>query len=144
MIKGIFIFIGIMVAIAALGAGDILAAIVAFVLCTLVGEGLEKMIFGNEKGKEKTGKRETTEQVVSNPVVEKKEESNSETAKTEITIEEEPIEWKCSECGTFNRNEFCEECGAKKPIKEERYCTNCGAKLEEGQKYCEDCGTKVE
>ena len=42
--------------------------------------------------------------------------------------------------GNFGTN-----CGTKKPeAPKAKFCTNCGAKIEEGTKFCPECGTKVE
>jgi hypothetical protein len=147
MIKGVFIFIGIMVAGFAIGEGEILGAIVCIVVCTLIGEGLERLIVGKEE--KQTGKIETTEPDASSSVEEEPEnaETNFKTVEPEKSVEEEAKEWKCPECGNINNSEFCEECGTKKPVipaMKNKFCTNCGAKLEEGQKFCEECGTKVE
>ena len=50
--------------------------------------------------------------------------------------------WTCS-CGTVNTGKFCTECGGKKPdAPKKRFCGNCGAQLNEGQKFCPECGTK--
>lgn len=56
--------------------------------------------------------------------------------------------WKCPECGSLNEGKFCNECGFekkdKKEQKKDKFCTNCGTKLESGLKFCENCGEKVE
>lgn len=51
--------------------------------------------------------------------------------------------WTCS-CGAINTGKFCSECGSKKPdAPKKRFCTNCGAELEENAKFCPECGTKA-
>lgn len=51
--------------------------------------------------------------------------------------------WTCA-CGAVNSGNFCSECGTKKPeAPKKRFCTNCGASLNEGAKFCPECGTKA-
>lgn len=51
--------------------------------------------------------------------------------------------WTCS-CGAVNTGKFCSECGSKKPeAPRKRFCTNCGAELNENAKFCPECGTKA-
>ena len=51
--------------------------------------------------------------------------------------------WKCPKCGTENEaeNNFCGECGTKKPKTSTWNCPNCGKKEIESS-FCPDCGTK--
>lgn len=148
MIRGAFIVLGIILAGMAISEGEVLVAIEILFFFTLFGVVIQSAVSSSNKNEEKAAKRETTEPVISDSKTEKVEEVEklSETIEPEKTIEE-TNEWKCPECGNINNSEFCEECGAKKPVipvVKDRFCTKCGAKLEEGQKYCEDCGTKVE
>ena len=48
--------------------------------------------------------------------------------------------WKCS-CGAVNTDNFCSNCGSKKP--DGGFCSNCGAKVEAGAKFCHKCGNKL-
>ena len=51
--------------------------------------------------------------------------------------------WTCA-CGAVNTGKFCSECGSKKPeAPKKRFCTNCGAELNENAKFCPECGTKA-
>lgn len=51
--------------------------------------------------------------------------------------------WTCA-CGAVNTGKFCSECGTKKPeAPKKRFCTNCGAELNENAKFCPECGTKA-
>lgn len=53
------------------------------------------------------------------------------------------VGWTCS-CGAVNTGKFCSECGSKKPeVPRKRFCTNCGAELNENAKFCPECGTKA-
>ncbi len=55
--------------------------------------------------------------------------------------EQEPKDgWKCS-CGAVNTDNFCSNCGSKKP--DGGFCSNCGAKVEAGAKFCHKCGNKL-
>ncbi len=51
--------------------------------------------------------------------------------------------WKCSNCGTENAGDdnFCGECGGKKPESSGWKCPNCG-KQKITSNFCPDCGTK--
>ncbi|MGN1432633.1 MAG: SPFH domain-containing protein [Ruminococcus sp.] len=52
-------------------------------------------------------------------------------------------DWTCA-CGAVNSGKFCSECGSKKPeAPKKRFCTNCGAELNENAKFCPECGTKA-
>lgn len=64
--------------------------------------------------------------------------------------------WKCA-CGNSNTNEFCSECGTKRPVTEGwlcacgelnkgKFCPNCGAKKPAGEPLyqCDKCGFKPE
>ncbi|MDJ0762863.1 MAG: SPFH domain-containing protein [Myxococcota bacterium] len=52
----------------------------------------------------------------------------------------------CSACGaSVGKGKFCAACGT--PLTSgtpEKYCSNCGSRLDKGTKFCKDCGTKVE
>ncbi len=51
--------------------------------------------------------------------------------------------WTC-ECGATNTGKFCPECGKPKPeTPKKRFCTNCGAELNDSAKFCPECGTKA-
>lgn len=51
--------------------------------------------------------------------------------------------WTCT-CGAVNTGKFCSECGTKKPeAPKKRFCTNCGAELNDNAKFCPECGTKA-
>ena len=51
--------------------------------------------------------------------------------------------WKCPKCGTENAGDdnFCGECGGKKPESSVWKCPNCG-KQDVKSKFCPACGTK--
>ena len=59
---------------------------------------------------------------------------------------------KCENCGTFNKlgTVNCEECGSSlypvNSVNEEndKYCENCGKKLDEDEKFCNNCGKSSE
>ncbi len=58
----------------------------------------------------------------------------------------EPIKsWRCPECGTLNKNNFCSGCGYKRPMakpKKKWECPECGNINEGEAKFCESCGAK--
>lgn len=62
-------------------------------------------------------------------------------AMAQVQKEQEPKDgWKCS-CGAVNTDNFCSNCGSKKP--DGGFCSNCGAKVEAGAKFCHKCGNKL-
>jgi hypothetical protein len=163
MIKGIFILIGIIVAGVFLGEGEVLGVIASVVICTLVGEGIERLISRTNKNDEKKQKSDVPSTIVSGVVCtligekpgkivldafgEKQGEvkTDSEIVEPEKTVEE-AVEWECPNCGQMNSKKFCKECGTEKPVipvMKDRFCINCGEKLKENQKFCGKCGTKV-
>lgn len=148
MIKGIFIFLAIMIAGSALAAGEILGAVVGFIILVLSGIKIDKLVSNkieNRTNKEKiseTKTNEISESVISDSIGEKLED-NSEIIDSKPLVENELNNWKCPECGNINSGKFCEECGTKKDISQDKFCKNCGIKLNENQKFCEECGTKV-
>jgi len=56
--------------------------------------------------------------------------------------------WFCTECGTKNQGKFCENCGAKAPVKEKKVrCDKCGWAPEPGAqvpKFCPNCGDRFD
>ena len=48
--------------------------------------------------------------------------------------------WTCS-CGATNTGNFCQNCGSKKPENTSKFCQNCGAKVT--GKFCPECGEKL-
>jgi len=51
---------------------------------------------------------------------------------------------KCPNCGAMITQNFCTECGTKKPEKpEERKCSECGRKVDDDAKFCPECGNKL-
>lgn len=52
--------------------------------------------------------------------------------------------WKCPNCGTENdgENNFCGECGTKKPENLFWKCPNCGIENDAKNNFCGNCGTK--
>lgn len=48
--------------------------------------------------------------------------------------------WNCS-CGATNTGNFCQNCGAKKPEATSKFCQSCGAKVT--GKFCPECGNKL-
>lgn len=56
--------------------------------------------------------------------------------------------WKCPECGTINKNKFCNECGHERPepkpaVKTGPWkCKTCGALNPSDSKFCNECGQK--
>lgn len=51
-----------------------------------------------------------------------------------------PAAWVCTQCGTSNIAEFCEECGARRGTWN---CPQCG-KMGNTKKFCANCGFKKE
>ena len=55
--------------------------------------------------------------------------------------------WTCS-CGSINKGKFCPECGAKKPAAEPLYrCDKCGWEPEDPKnppKFCPECGDRFD
>ena len=49
--------------------------------------------------------------------------------------------WECPNCKKQVNENFCPDCGAKKP--EKAFCPNCGKKVDKDTKFCPDCGTKL-
>lgn len=68
----------------------------------------------------------------------------SQQAQPAQTAQAQPADgWTCA-CGAVNTGKFCSECGSKKPeAPKKRFCTNCGAELNENAKFCPECGTKA-
>ena len=55
--------------------------------------------------------------------------------------------WTCENGHAGNTGKFCTECGAAKPVVEEKItkCPNCGYEFgEETPKFCPECGTKIQ
>jgi len=53
--------------------------------------------------------------------------------------------WECPECKNHASGNFCTNCGTKKPDQSKaKFCSKCGAKLDNGAKFCPECGEKVE
>lgn len=50
--------------------------------------------------------------------------------------------WNCQKCGTETNGNFCKECGAK--IEKYIICKECEKKVNEEDKYCTNCGVKLE
>lgn len=51
---------------------------------------------------------------------------------------------KCPNCGSVITGNFCMECGTKKPEQQtEKFCTNCGNKVDSNAKFCMNCGEKM-
>lgn len=75
------------------------------------------------------------------PIVEPKVEES----KTE-EVKEEGV--PCPNCGALILNKFCTECGTPRPEEipeepKEKFCTNCGNKVEENAKFCPNCGNQL-
>lgn len=50
----------------------------------------------------------------------------------------------CPTCGNIITGNFCVECGTKKPEEpKEKFCTDCGEKVDQNAKFCMNCGTKL-
>jgi len=55
--------------------------------------------------------------------------------------------WTCENGHSGNTGKFCTECGAAKPVEEEKpaFCSNCGYAFgDKVPSFCPECGTKVE
>lgn len=51
---------------------------------------------------------------------------------------------KCPNCGEIIVGNFCTQCGTKKPEEElEKFCPNCGNKVNNDAKFCMSCGNKL-
>lgn len=72
-----------------------------------------------------------------------------EPVKEEVAPKEEPVTVsetgvKCPNCGAIITQNFCTECGTKKPEEpEERKCPECGRKVDDDAKFCPECGNKL-
>lgn len=69
-------------------------------------------------------------------------ENNNSQIENSVEITEEIDFWNCRKCGTETNGSFCKECGAK--IEKYKICKECEKKVNEDDKYCTNCGEKLE
>ncbi len=53
--------------------------------------------------------------------------------------------WTCPNCGTLNTSNFCGTCGSAKPVIQSanRFCPNCGTKVDSTVRFCPQCGKQL-
>lgn len=131
-------------------AGNDAGAMTGFMGMGMINQG-GAMFGANVANQASAGVGMDSMNVAGGGVVEPVQQPTLEETK-EVTPEETKIELDegvpCPNCGALIVNKFCTECGTPRPEKEEvankdKFCPNCGNKVEENDKFCPNCGNQL-